>query len=195
MHRRKLLSLLDTYHVTFPEEAEETARFRAFVERQPDCFSNQCLEGHVTGSAWVVDPSGSRVLLTHHRKLDRWFQLGGHSDGDPDTTAVATREAEEESGLAVELIAASIFDLDIHLIPARGADPDHFHFDVRFGFVARSEDFKVSAESRALAWVPVSDLAQYTTEPSMLRMQRKWEVLAAASNLSRVGGVLGLDGA
>lgn len=194
MHRRKLLSLLTHYASRYPEEDAGNRRFIRFVETEERCFHNDLWAGHVTGSAWVVDPSRSRVLLTHHRKLGRWFQLGGHSDGDPDIVAVATREAEEESGLSVTLLDPGIFDLDIHEIPARKADPAHFHFDVRFVFAADSEHFSVSAESNELAWVPVVDVARFTDEASMLRMQRKWLAFAAASNLGRVGEVLGLDG-
>ena len=98
MHRRKLLELIQGYSERFPDEVECTSRFATFVSRYTECFQNDCWAGHVTGSAWVVDPAASSVLLTHHRKLDRWLQLGGHSDGDPDPVAVATREAIEEGG-------------------------------------------------------------------------------------------------
>jgi 8-oxo-dGTP pyrophosphatase MutT (NUDIX family) len=178
MHRRKLLELIQGYSERFPEEVECTARFATFVSRYPKCFENDCWAGHVTGSAWVVDPTASSVLLTHHRKLDRWLQLGGHSDGDPDPVAVATREAIEEGGVSVSLLDSTIFDLDIHAIPERKEDPEHFHFDVRFAFQADSRDFRVSAESNALAWVPIERLRDYTDEESMVRMQVKW--LAAA---------------
>ena len=174
MHRRKLLELIQDYSERFPDEVECTARFATFVSRYPECFQNDCWAGHVTGSAWVVDPAASSVLLTHHRKLDRWLQLGGHSDGDPDPVAVATREAIEEGGVSVNLLDSTIFDLDIHAIPARKDDPEHFHFDVRFAFQADSRDFRVSAESKALAWVPIERLRDYTDEESMLRMQVKW---------------------
>ncbi|MDT8410670.1 MAG: NUDIX hydrolase, partial [Wenzhouxiangellaceae bacterium] len=131
--------------------------------------------GHITGSAWLVDPSGSEVLLTHHRKLDRWLQLGGHSDGDPDTAAVALREAGEESGLAVELLSPDILDIDIHEIPARKDDPAHFHFDVRYVVASTSgRDYQVSAESNNLAWVAIEAVESLTREPSILRMARKW---------------------
>lgn len=104
MHRRKLLQYLDDYRLRFPQEAAVVDRFVAFVEDEPRCFERDCWRGHVTGSAWLVDPDRSAVLLTHHRKLNIWVQLGGHSDGDPDTLAVAQREAEEESGLQVSLL-------------------------------------------------------------------------------------------
>jgi len=46
----------------------------------------------------------SRVLLIHHRKLDKWLPLGGHIELDEDPEQAALREAREESGLEVELI-------------------------------------------------------------------------------------------
>jgi 8-oxo-dGTP pyrophosphatase MutT (NUDIX family) len=114
-------------------------------------------------------------LLTHHKKLGRWLQVGGHSDGCADPLAVAIKEAEEESGLAVTALAAEAFDIDVHEIPARKSDPAHFHFDIRFVLQAREgEAFQVSDESHDLAWVPVQRLADYTNEESMLRMARKW---------------------
>jgi 8-oxo-dGTP pyrophosphatase MutT (NUDIX family) len=128
----------------------------------------------VTGSAWVVDRGGDRVLLTHHRKLDRWLQLGGHSDGDADTLRVACREAAEESGLEVEPVSTALFDVDIHLIPARGSDPAHHHFDARFALVAHHDTFRINDESNALRWVKIEKIAKFTTEPSMLRMAAKW---------------------
>ena len=86
------------------------------------------------------------------------------------------REAEEESGL-VQLVAAAdgIFDVDIHAIPERGDEPEHFHYDIRYAFRAVGSDrFTVTEESHALAWIPVDELATYTDEVSMHRMADKW---------------------
>lgn len=156
-------------------------RFRELVTAHEDCFERTCLPGHITGSAWLVDDTGSRVLLTHHRKLDRWLQLGGHSDGEPDTLAAARREAEEESGLKVEALDDVPLDLDVHEIPARGTEPRHDHYDVRFVFrVVGSADFVVSDESHDLAWVPIDELTSYTDEESVLRLARKYRGSAQA---------------
>ena len=120
--------------------------------------------------------AGAHVLLTHHAKLGRWLQPGGHSDGDPDTLAVALREAREESGLDVGALDDAIFDLDVHRIPALGREPAHLHFDVRFLVQAAHDRFRVSDESHALAWVPAVGLGALTDEESVLRMARKWAV-------------------
>ena len=177
MHRRNLLDQLSVYAQQFPEEQQTIERFRAFVDSEPRCFERDCWCGHVTGSAWLLDPAGEALLLTHHKKLNIWVQLGGHSDGDPDTRGVALKEAEEESGLPVRLLRPEILDIDIHEIPARNSDPAHFHYDVRYAISATSRDFAVSGESHDLAWVGLEELEAYTAEESILRMRRKWQAL------------------
>ena len=114
------------------------------------------------------------MLLTHHRKLGRWLQPGGHSDEDSDTLEVALREAREESGLEVRALDKAIFDLDVHLIPAQGQDPPHYHYDVRFLVQAMEDGFQVNDESFALAWVPADRVGVFTSDESVLRMARKW---------------------
>lgn len=169
-----LLGLLRTYASKWSDEAA-VANLIAFVRRQPDCFERTCFEdGHVTGSAWIVCPQRSRVLLTHHRKLQKWLQLGGHSDGDANALRVAQREAEEESGLTVRQIYDGVFDIDIHTIPERGEEPEHKHYDVRFLFEADDQArLTISSESNDLQWVAIQDLPKVTSEESVLRMARK----------------------
>lgn len=194
MHRRPLLIALEHYASCHPDEEEMVTRFQRFVEAHPRCFERSLASpGHVTGSAWVVDPAGEAVLLTHHRKLDLWIQLGGHADGDPDVLAVARREGLEESGLPSLLVidpgsapnaaqdAGTLvpFDVDIHEIPARRDEPAHFHFDVRYAFRAGSRDVITSDESHALAWVPMGELDRYTRDASVARMANKWLALRA----------------
>ncbi|MEO7064183.1 MAG: NUDIX hydrolase [Dokdonella sp.] len=150
--------------------------FRRFLESSPQAFQRSHQIGHFTGSAWLVSADGERVLLTHHRKLDRWLQLGGHADGDTDLARVALREAEEESGLRDLVGETAVFDLDRHTIPARGEEPEHWHYDVRYVVRATvSEAFTLSAESHALAWRTIVQLAEGgDVDRSIRRMARKW---------------------
>ena len=176
MSRADVIRQLQDYRVRWKNEAETVARFIAFLAAHPDAFARELQIGHVTGSAWVVNRAGTHVLLTHHKKLNLWVQLGGHADGDADVLRVARREAEEESGLTgLELVPGGIFDVDVHRIPPGREGPEHFHWDIRYAFrAAASEDFQVSAESHELRWVPIRNLAEVTQEESMLRMARKW---------------------
>ena len=177
-YRQRLLARLDEYEGRYPDELETAARIRALVGTHATCFERDHFEpGHITGSAWIVNAPGTHALLTHHKKLDRWLQLGGHSDGDGDTAAVALREGEEESGLKLRFIDSAIFDIDVHEIPARGSDPAHEHHDLRFLLCADGdEDYVVSEESHDLAWVPLDELHRFTDEDSVLRLARKWLV-------------------
>lgn len=150
--------------------------FLIFLE-VADCFQRSNLDGHFTGSAWLVSADGQRVLLTHHRKLDRWLQLGGHADGDADLGRVALREAEEESGLGDLEVESEIFDLDRHWIPERNEVLGHWHYDVRFVVRATSsEDFVVSDESHALAWRGIAGIAEDPeVDESLRRMALRWQ--------------------
>lgn len=152
-----------------------TAETIRFVEAHADCLLRTCAPGHLTGSAWVVNAERWRALLTHHRKLDKWLQLGGHADGDGDLLAVAEREAREESGLtSVRAVSAEIFDVDRHWIPERMGEPGHYHYDLRFMLVADlHEPLAVSSESKDLAWVPLEQVTRLNPEESMARMVRK----------------------
>jgi len=173
-HRQRLLDLIGEYADRHPDERAVVDRFVSFIAEHERCFERDCWAGHITGSAWLVNDAMTHVLLTHHKKLGAWFQLGGHSDGESNTLLAAQREAEEESGLPVRVLEPRIFDLDVHEIPARKSDPAHYHYDVRFVFEAEREDFAVSEESLELAWVEVANLEAFTDEVSMLRMASKW---------------------
>ena len=185
MHRNKLLDLLGRYQACHP--GEDVTRFLRFVQRQPRCFERDCFDdGHVTGSAVVLDTAGASMLFTHHARLGKWVQLGGHADGEPDPLVIACREAEEESGLAVAPLSADAVDLDIHAIPAHRGEPAHVHYDARFLLQADgSNRFTVTAESLALQWVPLHDVAAVTREPSILRMVAKCRELLREMPYSR----------
>ena len=175
-------TLLDELRAYEPADAREHAmrdRLAAFVAAHLDAFERALLVGHVTASAWIVDPSRTRTLLTHHRKLGKWLQLGGHADGDADVRGAALREAREESGLtSLRFARAGIYDLDVHPIPARPGEPAHEHFDVRFACEADpAEPLVLSAESKELAWVPLAALAAYGADESVLRLARKTALL------------------
>lgn len=175
MHRRPLLDLLAHYRPYDRDEHAMYDRLCRFVEQEPRCFERSLATGHITGSAWIVDHARTHVLLTHHRKLDRWLQLGGHADGETDILNVALREAREESGLEeVTPLSNGIFDIDVHVIPAREAEPEHLHFDVRWLLEAdRNPSLVVSSESKDLAWVDLNELHHLSTDRSMLRMAEK----------------------
>jgi len=175
MSRERLLEELAGYLPHNDVERIMMVRMRRFVESNSDCFSPALEAGHITGGAWILDRTHRYVLLTHHRKLDKWLHLGGHADGETDGLAIALREAREESGLIdVRALSDKIFDLDVHPIPARGSQPAHDHYDLRYLLEADREiPLIVSSESKALAWAELAAIRAWTTEASILRMADK----------------------
>lgn len=175
LSRTTLVAAIAAYHSPYSEELAFRERFLELLDH-PRAFFRDHLPGHITASAWITDDTGTHAFLTHHAKLDRWLQPGGHADGEEDVIAVAQREALEETGLrSLRLARTAIFDLDIHPIPARNGFPEHLHYDVRFHLVARMDEaFIVSAESKDLAWIHGDDIARITgNNRSMLRMLEK----------------------
>jgi len=177
-HTPALEAALREYQARWPAEAASVALFLELLGDASDPFLRQRLAGHFTASAWLVSADGRRALLSHHRKLGRWLQPGGHADGDRDLAAVALREAREETGVAGLALQAPgrIFDLDRHWIPARPGEPGHWHYDVRYVVRAGGDErFVVSAESHDLGWRPVAALAaDPELDPSLRRLAGKW---------------------
>lgn len=175
MHRKKILELLDEHIWADIFEANMTQETINFINTYQNCFDRELLIGHITGSAWVVDNSEKFVLLTHHRKLNRWLQPGGHCDGDSDVLGVALKEAIEETGVSgIKPVNESIFDIDVHQIPERKGIPAHLHYDIRFLFKAdKDSPLIVTDESNDLAWVELSEVEKLNNEDSIMRMVRK----------------------
>ncbi|MFQ3562127.1 NUDIX domain-containing protein [Streptomyces gramineus] len=129
----------------------------------PDGLWKACHAGHVTASAVVVDPEHDRVLLTLHRKLRMWLQMGGHCEPDDATLAAAAlREATEESGIpGLTLLPGGPVRLDRHAIPA----PCHWHFDVQYAAVAPpGAAHAVSDESLDVRWFAYDEVADVADE-------------------------------
>ncbi|MGM9509972.1 NUDIX hydrolase [Larkinella sp. GY13] len=170
-----MLTLLQCHQPFDEDESTMLEQTIQFVRNHPDCFERHLTIGHVTGSAWIVSPDRRQVVLLHHAKLDRWFQPGGHADGDPDLLGVALREAEEETGLQnIKVVSPAIFDIDIHTIPARVSEPEHLHYDIRFLLEATTDQpFVQTVETKGVRWVNVAEVEKLTTEKSIIRMNAK----------------------
>ncbi len=179
-YRPSLIQALRAYTAVSRDEQTFRNQFLTLLEH-PRAFFRDHLPGHITASCWIVDRTREYALLTHHAKLGKWLQPGGHADGQEDVLAVAQREGYEETGLtSLQAVNANIFDIDIHLIPSHNDFPEHYHYDVRFLFQAsRDEILTVSHESHAIAWVHNDEIPRKTgNNESILRMiakaQRAW---------------------
>lgn len=155
------------------DATEPRRRILEFIDRHPDVLHRSCVEGHLTGSALVVEEGSGRILMLFHRKLQRWLQPGGHADGDANLAAVALREATEETGIDGLRVHPEPIDLDVHRVTPPGERP-HDHLDVRFLVMApRGAVVTGNHESEGLRWVVSDDLTQLGVDPGTVRMAER----------------------
>jgi len=161
-------------------------RILDFIDDHADALHRSCLEGHLTGSAAVIDPQSGQVLLLLHAKVQRWLQPGGHADGDGNLARVALREAEEETGIAGLRVLTPAVDLDVHLFHhAAGTEPDHLHLDVRHLVLAPPGAIAVTNhESDGVRWVPVDDIGGIDVDDGTVRMVQAAAALLDGLDLS-----------
>lgn len=157
----------------------DKARIFELIDEHEDIAVRTCRPGHLTGSAFVVDPSRSLGLLLFHTKLQKWLQPGGHADGDTNLAHVALREAEEETGIEGLQVVAPAIDVDIHQVDPPAEDA-HLHLDVRFLVLCPAGAEPVgNHESQGFRWVTADELAAGDYEAGLQRMGAAGFALAA----------------
>lgn len=172
-----LLREIEGHQAADSLEEGHRAAFLQLLSTPDDAFlRGRFAPGHITASLFIVDEQAPALLLHHHRRLNRWLQMGGHVEEGEATVAAAMREGREESGLRdLQLVSDTILDLDVHRIPAGKGEPDHFHFDVRY--LARTLDPSGIAmdrnESNQLAWIPLDEAESLMNEAASSRVVRK----------------------
>lgn len=178
--KQNLITDIENFQTTDTIESAHKAAILDLLHSTDGCFERHNFPGHVTGSALLVSPDGQQALLTHHRILNRWFQFGGHADGQVDIREVALREAQEESGITeIEFIVPDILDIDVHEIPAnpKKNEPAHLHYDIRYLLRARRMDFAVTTESHSLRWFRRDELGELDLDASVWRIIDKWAAI------------------
>ncbi len=153
------LAVLGDWTATSARADEARERTLDLLTAGPVAMTRAHRAGHVTASALVLDPTGSRVLLCLHGKFRRWVQLGGHCEpGDRTLARAALREVTEESGVAGLRIDPVPIDVDIHPVSCQGGS---LHYDVRFAVLAPPDaEVRVSDESEELGWFPPDRLPE-----------------------------------
>ena len=142
----------------FAQEALREAVL-AFVLGRDDACLRECVPGHVTASALVIDATGTQALLTLHPRLGRWVQLGGHCEsGDGHIVAAAQREAIEESGIEDLSMDSNLIALHVHPITCSLGVPTR-HLDLQFvAHAPPGSEIEISDESVDLRWWPLDAL-------------------------------------
>ncbi|MDQ0751170.1 8-oxo-dGTP pyrophosphatase MutT (NUDIX family) [Streptomyces africanus] len=165
------MSLYDDAVLVLKEYEDQTDLRQAYLDhlaQHPDGLWKACHAGHITASALVIDAEAGRVLLTLHRKLRMWLQMGGHCEpGDSSLAGAALREATEESGVSgLSLLPGGPVRLDRHPIPP----PCHCHFDVQYAVLAPPDAAHViSDESLDVRWFGYDEVAEVADE-SVVRL-------------------------
>lgn len=151
------------------------------LEHTPDPFSrHQFTPGHITCSGLVLAPDGERILLVHHRRLDRWLLPGGHVEPeDGEIWDAARREVIEETGAALSADTPALAGIDVHGIPAGKGEPYHLHHDLMFSFRATGEDCTVSHESHSLAWCAPAEFDRYNVPANVCDAYRRVRKLSS----------------
>jgi 8-oxo-dGTP pyrophosphatase MutT (NUDIX family) len=169
--------LIDAVGDGFDQDRE---RVLELIDAHPDIADRTCRPGHLTGSAFVVDPSRDVCLLLFHTKLQRWLQPGGHADGDTNLARVAWREATEETGIEGLVVVAPAIDVDIHRVDPPKEDA-HLHLDVRYLVIAPPGAEAVgNHESQGFRWVGLAEFGDYDLDEGHHRMARTGFAAAAA---------------
>lgn len=182
--RDQLIENLKSYTPHNKNEAESVSKTIDLLQNHERCFwRDHFTPGHMTGSAFLLNKTYDKVLLTHHAVLNRWLQFGGHADGDENILNVAHREGVEESGIEnIKPVNTDIFNVSCHAIPAnpKRNEPEHYHHDVCFLFyVPDDTPFVISDESNDLKWFSLEELKELIGDDErgqrFKSMAQKWQ--------------------
>jgi 8-oxo-dGTP pyrophosphatase MutT (NUDIX family) len=176
--RTHLQRILAAHHAEDERELKDLQRMRDYAVTLEQPFARSQPEAHFTASAVLVGPAGLETCLVHHRKLNRWLQPGGHFEPSDNGSPVraALREVLEETGCAGELVAGAAvpFDVDIHGIPASGAEPAHLHLDLRLLACTAHSELAIDAiETRGAEWLNWEAALERADDPALQRLLRK----------------------
>jgi 8-oxo-dGTP pyrophosphatase MutT (NUDIX family) len=156
---RSAIEVLGTWRPADPGQDSMRHALLAFLDAREDACLRECVPGHITASALVLDYSGRHALLTLHPRFGRWLQLGGHCEPDDESlVAAALREATEESGIEGLTIEPEPAAVHVHPVTCSLGVPTR-HLDVQF-LVHAPEGAEIvrSDESLDLRWWPLNGL-------------------------------------
>ena len=160
------------------EEADRFVMLSALATGE-DLLTRGNLLMHFTGSAWIVNPPRTKVLMIYHNLYDSWAWTGGHADGEEDLLRVALREAQEETGVRVRPIRTAVYSLETltvnpHVKRGRYV-PAHLHLNLTY-LLEADEDAPLTVkpdENQAVRWFPLAEAVSACSEPWMRPVYEK----------------------
>ena len=170
--KEKLIQQIQNYIPANEQEETDKATLLAWLASGDDISIRDNLVGHLTASAWVVNPERTHVLMAYHKLYDSWAWLGGHADGDWNLFHVAEKEAREESSIH-NLKAVSEEPVSMEILTVNGHEkkgkyvPCHLHLNLTYLFEGDPEDQLQCKpdENTGVAWLNMDDLAEKCNEP------------------------------
>lgn len=186
--RLDIINILKEFTPTVGQEATDVKFITQMVTDHDNIFVRECLDGHLTASALVVNPQTKMILLHNHKQLNKWLQFGGHADGDTDLTKVSMKEAEEETGLT-DLKFFPVtgknkpfpIDIEVQTIPEKKGIPEHYHLDFRFLITTSATEVPTpeESESQELQFFSFAETHNMTEmlDPALRRLIKKAEDL------------------
>lgn len=175
MKKEEIIEKVNNYLLIYPNDDHGLKTYE-FLCNNDLYWQRENLIGHITASAWALNPERSKVILIHHKALNAWFQPGGHIESqDLSLSDACHRELIEETGLShAKLTLTEIFDIDVHEIPASNKSPLHYHYDIRMMFEVNETNLLFDPkESNNLQWVDFALINKYTKSESVTRMVEK----------------------
>lgn len=168
----KLIAQIMNYTPVNEQEETDKATLLHWLQSGEDISIRENLIGHLTASAWVVNPQRTHVLMAYHKLYGSWAWLGGHADGDWDLHRVAEKEAREESGIR-QLKAVTEEPISLEILTVNGHEkkgcyvPCHLHLNVTYLFEADPEQelHCKPDENTGVDWIPMDALAERCNEP------------------------------
>lgn len=167
-----LIAKIEAYLPVNEQEEYDKKEILKWLKSGEDVWTRNNTTAHMSASAWVTDPSHTRVLLAYHNIYHSWAWLGGHADGDHDLLHVAMKEIKEESSiqtvkpLSEEIASLEVLTVDGHIKHGHWVS-SHLHLNVTYLFEADSSQsiHNKPDENSAVGWFELDEALVKCSEP------------------------------
>jgi 8-oxo-dGTP pyrophosphatase MutT (NUDIX family) len=175
-------------------DSQEFNLLKRQIDEGHDLRNRKTYPGHATSSFMLLSPDKTKILMIHHKGLNKWLCPGGHYEGDVPLRISALRELTEETGFPedkVDWLRHEDFvalDVDTHLIPARPTrfEVEHYHHDFLYLGIAMEEvELKAQEEEVfAVEWKSLDEAALLPDERMKRVVAKVKKILDETSDVS-----------